>query len=125
MNWWKVIFLLNCVMGVSMSPLNAMEIKASQLISSCSSAKSDEQAFCIGYIGGVIDGARTKKKLVDRLVFRHPSSGKTWCASKEQNLIKATNKVVEFFQEDRISHSSSALMLVINALETKWTCKNK
>ena len=107
-----------------MSPLNAMEIKASQLMSSCSSAKSDEQAFCIGYIGGVIDGARTKKKLVDRLVFRHPSSGKTWCASKEQNLIKATNKVVEFFQEDRISHSSSALMLVINALETKWTCKN-
>ena len=108
-----------------MSPLNAMEIKASQLISSCSSAKSDEQAFCIGYIGGVIDGARTKKKFVDRLVFRHPSSRKTWCASKEQNLIKATNKVVEFFQEDRISHSSSALMLVINALETKWTCKNK
>ncbi len=121
----KIICSIVCFIVGSAASVQGMEIKASQLISSCSSPKSDEQAFCIGYIGGVIDGARTKKKLVDRLVFRHPSSGKTWCASKEQNLIKATNKVVEFFQEDRISHSSSALMLVINALETKWTCNNK
>ena len=125
MHLWKTTCLLVCFIGFSMNPLNAMEIKASQLISSCSSAKSDEQAFCIGYIGGIIDGARTQKELSAKIVFRHPLTRKTWCGSKEQNLIKATNKVVEFFQEDRISHSSSALMLVINALETKWTCKNK
>ena len=124
MNWWKVIFLLSCVMGVSMSPLNAMEIKASQLISSCSSAKSDEQAFCIGYIGGIIDGARTQKELAAKMVFRHSLTGKIWCGSKEQNLINATNKVVEFFQEGKISHYTSALMLVISALENKWPCKN-
>ena len=124
MNWWKVIFLLSCVMGVSMSPLNAMEIKASQLISSCSSAKSDEQAFCIGYIGGIIDGARTQKELAAKMVFRHSLTGKIWCGSKEQNLINATNKVVEFFQEGKISHHTSALMLVISALENKWPCKN-
>tara|TARA_A100001011_G_scaffold261454_1_gene269935 strand:+ start:868 stop:1242 length:375 start_codon:yes stop_codon:yes gene_type:complete len=124
MNWWKVIFLLSCVMGVSMSPLNAMEIKASQLISSCSSAKNDEQAFCIGYIGGIIDGARTQKELAAKMVFRHSLTGKIWCGSKEQNLINATNKVVEFFQEGKISHYTSALMLVISALENKWPCKN-
>jgi hypothetical protein len=94
------------------------------LISSCSSPKSDEQAFCIGYIGGIIDGARTRKELAAKIVFRHSLTGKTWCKSKEQGLVDATNKVVEFFQEDKIPHSSSALMLVINALETKWTCKN-
>ena len=124
MNWWKVIVLLSCVMGVSMSPLNAMEIKASQLISSCSSAKSDEQAFCIGYIGGIIDGARTQQELSAKKVFRHSVTGKIWCGSKEQSLIKATNKVIEFSQEDRISHYTSALMLVISALENKWPCKN-
>ena len=107
-----------------MSPLNAMEIKASQLISSCSSAKSDEQAFCVGYIGGIIDGARTQKELSAKIVFRHSLTGKTWCGSKEQNLIKATNKVIEFSQEDRNSHYTSALMLVISALENKWPCKN-
>ena len=111
-------------MGVSMGPLNAMEIKASQLISSCSSAKSDEQAFCIGYIGGIIDGARTQKELAAKMVFRHSLTGKIWCGSKEQNLINATNKVVEFFQEGKISHYTSALMLVISALENKWPCKN-
>ena len=107
-----------------MGPLNAMEIKASQLISSCSSAKSDEQAFCIGYIGGIIDGARTQKELAAKMVFRHSLTGKIWCGSKEQNLINATNKVVEFFQEDRTSYSTSGLMLVINALATKWPCQN-
>ena len=107
-----------------MNPLNAMEIKASQLISSCSSAKSDEQAFCIGYIGGIIDGARTQQELSAKKVFRHTVTGKTWCGSKEQNLIKATNKVIEFSQEDRNSHYTSALMLVISALENKWPCKN-
>ena len=120
----KIICSIVCFIVGSAASVQAMEIKASQLISSCSSPKSDEQAFCIGYIGGVIDGARTKKKLVDRLVFRHPSSGKTWCASKEQNLIKATDNVVEFFREGRAPYSISALMLVINALEVRWPCIN-
>ena len=107
-----------------MGPLNAMEIKASQLISSCSSAKSDEQAFCVGYIGGIIDGARTQKELSATIVFRHSLTGKTWCGAKQQNLIDATNKIVEFFREGGVSPSTSALTLVINALETKWPCKN-
>ena len=107
-----------------MSPLNAMEIKASQLISSCSSPKSDEQAFCVGYIGGIIDGARTQKELSTKIVFRHSITGKTWCGAKQQGLIGATNKIVEFFREGSVSPSTSALMLVINALETKWPCKN-
>ena len=124
MNWWKIICLLVCFIGVSMSPLNAMEIKASQLIASCSSPKSDEQAFCIGYIGGIIDGARTQQELSAKIVFRHSVTGKTWCGSKEQSLIKATNKVIEFSQEGRISHYTSALILVISALENKWPCKN-
>ena len=124
MNLWKIICLLVCFIGFSMSPLNAMELKASQLISSCSSPKSDEQAFCIGYIGGIIDGARTQEELSAKIVFRHSLTGKTWCGSTEQSLIDATNKVVEFFQEDRISHSTSAFMLVVSALETKWPCKN-
>ena len=124
MNLWKTICLMVCFVGVSISSLSAMEIKAPQLISSCSSPKSDEQAFCIGYIGGIIDGARTRKELAAKIVYRHSLTGKTWCGSKEQSLIDATNKVVEFFQEDKIPHSSSALMLVINALETEWTCKN-
>ena len=109
---------------VSAASVQAMEINASQLISSCSSPKSDEQAFCIGYIGGIVDGARTQKEISAKIVFRHSLTGKTWCGSKEQNLIKATNKVVEFFQEDRSSHSTSGLMLVINALATKWPCQN-
>ena len=124
MNWWKIICLLVCFIGVSMSPLNAMEIKASQLIASCSSPKSDEQAFCIGYIGGIIDGARTQQELSTKVVFRHSVTGKTWCGSKEKILIKATNKVIEFSQENKISHYTSALMLVISALENKWPCKN-
>jgi len=124
MDFWKIICLTVCFVGVSISSLSATEIKAPQLISSCSSPKSDEQAFCIGYIGGIIDGARTREELAAKIVFRHSLTGKTWCKSKEQSLIDATNKVVEFFQEDKIPHSSSALMLVINALETKWTCKN-
>ena len=124
MNWWKIICLLVCFIGVSISPLNAMEIKASQLIASCSSPKSDEQAFCIGYIGGIIDGARTQQELSAKKVFKHSVTGKIWCGSKEQSLIKATNKVIEFSQEDRISHYTSALMLVISALENKWPCKN-
>ena len=66
MHLWKIICLHVCFMGVSMGPLNAMEIKASQLISSCSSAKSDEQAFCVGYIGGIIDGAKTQKEIALR-----------------------------------------------------------
>ena len=107
-----------------MNPLNAMEIKASQLISSCSSAKSDEQAFCVGYIGGIIDGARTQKELSAKIVFRHSLTGKTWCGSKEQNLINATNQIVEYSQDARDLLSTSALMLVISALETKWPCKN-
>ena len=124
MDFWKIICLTVCFVGVSISSLSATEIKAPQLISSCSSPKSDEQAFCIGFIGGIIDGARTREELAAKIVFRHSLTGKTWCKSKEQSLIDATNKVVEFFQEDKIPHSSSALMLVINALETKWTCKN-
>ena len=124
MDFWKIICLTVCFVGVSISSLSATEIKAPQLISSCSSPKSDEQAFCIGYIGGIIDGARTREEIAAKIVFRHSLTGKTWCKSKEQSLIDATNKVVEFFQEDKIPHSSSALMLVINALETKWTCKN-
>ena len=124
MDFWKIICLTVCFVGGSISSLSATEIKAPQLISSCSSPKSDEQAFCIGYIGGIIDGARTREELAAKIVFRHSLTGKTWCKSKEQSLIDATNKVVEFFQEDKIPHSSSALMLVINALETKWTCKN-
>ena len=125
MRFSKIICSIVCFIVSSIATVQATEISASQLISSCSSPKSDEQAFCIGYIGGIIDGLRTQKELSAKIVFRHSLTGKTWCGSKEQNLIKATNKVVEFFQEDRISHSSSALMLVINALETKWTCKNK
>ena len=124
MNLWKIICLMVCFVGVSISSPGAMEITAPQLISSCSSPKSDEQAFCIGYIGGIIDGAKTRKEVADKIVFRHSLTGKTWCKSKKQSLIDATNKVVEFFQENKIPHSSSALMLVINALETKWTCKN-
>ena len=124
MHLWKTTCLLVRFIGFSLNPLNAMEIKASQLISSCSSAKSDEQAFCVGYIGGIIDGARTQKELSAKIVFRHSLTGKTWCGSKEQNLINATNKVVEFFQEGKISHYTSALMLVISALENKWPCKN-
>ena len=124
MNLRKIICSLVCFVGVSTTPLNAMEMKASQLISSCSSPKSDEQAFCIGYIGGIIDGARTQEELSAKIVFRHSLTEKTWCGSTEQSLIDATNKVVEFFQEDRISNSASALMLVISALETKWPCEN-
>ena len=124
MNLWKIICLMVCLVGVSIDSLSAMEIKAPQLISSCSSPKSDEQAFCIGYIGGIIDGARTRKELAARIVFRHSLTGKTWCKSKEQSLIDATNKVVEFYQEDKVSRSASALMLVINALEIKWPCKH-
>jgi len=124
MRFSKIICSIVCFIVGSIASVEATEIKASQLISSCSSPKSDEQAFCIGYIGGIIDGARTEKNLSDRLIFRHSSSGKTWCASQEQNLIKATNNMVEFFREDRISHSTSALMLVISALESKWPCKN-
>ena len=123
MNLWKIICLAVCFVGASVSLLNAMEIKAPQLISSCSSPKSDEQAFCIGYIGGIIDGARTREELAAKIMFRHSLTGKTWCGSKEQSLIDATNKVVEFFQEGKNSHTSG-LMLVINALETKWACKN-
>ena len=123
MNLGQIFCLVVCFVGVSISSLTAMEIKAPQLISSCSSPKSDEQAFCIGYIGGIIDGARTRKELAAKIVFRHSLTGKTWCKSKEQSLIDATNKVVEFFQEGKNSHSSG-LMLVINALETKWACKN-
>ena len=123
MNLGQIFCLVVCFVGVSISSLTAMEIKAPQLISSCSSPKSDEQAFCIGYIGGIIDGARTRKELAAKIVFRHSLTGKTWCGSKEQSLIDATNKVVEFFQEGKNSHSSG-LMLVINALETKWACKN-
>ena len=124
MNSWKIICLMVCLVGVSIGSLSAMEIRAPQLISSCSSPKSDEQAFCIGYIGGIIDGARTQEELSAKIVFRHSLTEKTWCGSTEQSLIDATNKVVEFFQEDRISKSTSALMLVIGALETKWPCKN-
>ena len=120
----KITCLLICFVCVCINPLYAMEIKAAQLISSCSSPKSDEQAFCIGYIGGVIDGARTQKKLSTMIIFRHSLTGKTWCGEKEQRLIDATNKIVEFFRERRVSNSTSALMLVINALETKWPCKN-
>ena len=124
MNFWKIICSMVCFVGVFISSLSAMEIKAPQLISSCSSPKSDEQAFCIGYIGGIIDGARTQEELSAKIVFRHSLTGKTWCGSTEQSLIDATNKVVEFSQEDRISHYTSALMLVINALATKWPCQN-
>ena len=124
MNLWKIICLMVCLVGVSIGSLSAMEIKAPQLISSCSSPKSDEQAFCIGYIGGIIDGARTRKELAARIVFRHSLTGKTWCKSKEQSLIDATNKVVEFYKEDKVSRSASALMLVIKALEIKWPCKH-
>ena len=119
----KITCLLICFVCVCINPLYAMEIKAAQLISSCSSPKSDEQAFCIGYIAGIIDGARTQKKLSAKIVFQHSHTGKTWCASKEQNLINATNQIVEYSQEGRISHSASALILVISALETKWPCK--
>ena len=111
-------------MGASVSLLNAAEIKAPQLISSCSSPKSDEQASCMGYIGGIIDGARTQEQFSGRAVFRHSLTGKTWCGSKDHNLINATNNVVEFFREDIISHSVSALMLVINALKTRQPCTN-
>ena len=124
MDFWKIICLTVCFVGVSISSLSATEIKAPQLISSCSSPKSDEQAFCIGYIGGIIDGARTRKELAARIVFRHSLTGKTWCKSKEQSLIDATNKVVEFYKEDKVSRSASALMLVIKALEIKWPCKH-
>ena len=124
MKLWKIICLVVCFVGASVSLIKAMEIKAPQLISSCSSPKSDEQAFCIGYIGGIIDGAKTRKELAARIVFRHSLTGKTWCKTKEQSLIDATNKVVEFYQEDKVSRSASALMLVINALEIKWPCKH-
>ncbi len=124
MRFSKIICSVVCFIVSSIATVQATEISASQLISSCSSPKSDEQAFCIGYIGGVVDGARTEKNLSDRLIFRHSSSGKIWCASQEQNLINATNNVVEFFREDRISHSTSALILVIRALENKWPCIN-
>ena len=120
----KIICSIVCLIVGSAASVQGMEIKASQLISSCSSPKSDEQAFCIGYIGGIIDGARTQKELAAKMVFRHSLTGKIWCGSKEQNLINATNKVVEFFQEGKISHHTSALMLVISALENKWPCKN-
>ena len=124
MDFWKIICLMVCFVGVSISSLSATEIKAPQLISSCSSPRSDEQACCIGYIGGIIDGARTRKELAARIVFRHSLTGKTWCKSKEQSLIDATNKVVEFYKEDKVSRSASALMLVIKALEIKWPCKH-
>ena len=45
-----------------MVPAQATEITATQLIASCSSPDSDEQAFCVGYIGGIMDGAKTSQK---------------------------------------------------------------
>ena len=124
MRFSKIICSIVCFIVGSIASVEATEIKASQLISSCSSPKSDEQAFCIGYIGGIIDGARTQQELSTKVVFRHSVTGKTWCGSKEKSLIKATNKVIEFSQEDKVSHYTSALMLVISALENKWPCKN-
>ena len=124
MKLWQIICVMFCFICVSITSLHAIEIKASQLISSCSSPKSDEQAFCIGYIGGIIDGARTQKELSAKIVFRHSLTGKTWCGSKEQNLINATNQIVEYSQEAKGLLSTSALMLVISALEIKWPCKN-
>ena len=108
-----------------MVPAQATEITATQLIASCSSPKSDEQAFCVGYIGGIMDGAKTSQKNSGKIFFKHSDSGKAWCKTKEKNLIHATNDVIAFSQNSQRSHFNSALMLVVKALETRWPCKNQ
>ena len=54
-----------------MVPAQATEITATQLIASCSSPNSDEQAFCVGYIGGIMDGAKTSQKNSGKIFFKH------------------------------------------------------
>ncbi|MFL2934662.1 MAG: Rap1a/Tai family immunity protein [Thalassobaculaceae bacterium] len=124
MKFLNSLYFALYLFGFFVVPAQATEITARQLIASCSSPDSDEQAFCVGYIGGILDGAKTSKKNSGKIFFKHSDSGKTWCKTKEQNLIHATNDVIAFSQNSQRSHFNNALMLVVKALESKWPCKN-
>ncbi|MBA00359.1 MAG: hypothetical protein CMM39_13040 [Rhodospirillaceae bacterium] len=114
------------IFGLSWSQTShSMDLSSSQLMASCSSAQSEEQAFCIGYIGGVLAGSKTTQKISGGTVFKHSASGVSWCKPEKQNLIEATNIIVKFFHGNKSNDKTNALMLVIGALEIEWPCDNK
>jgi hypothetical protein len=116
---------LSLIFGFSWSQTShSMDISSSQLMASCSSAQSEEQAFCIGYIGGILAGTKTTQKISGGTVFKHSGSGVSWCKPERQNLIEATNIIVKFFHQNKNSSKNNALMLVIGALEIEWPCDN-
>ena len=113
------------IFGFSWSQIShSMDLSSSQLMASCSSAQSDEQAFCIGYIGGVLAGTKTAQKISGGTVFRHSANGVSWCKPEKQNLIEATNIIVKFFHTNKNNNKANAIMLVIGALEIEWPCDN-
>ena len=120
--WWCPMAMI-IVSFVVLAPAPAQEAKVSafrngnELYEGCTSNNQAKQAYCLGYVAGVIDLQRDAQSTDPALIAIK------LCVPRGVTLKQVADVVVDYLRRNPKSRHNTAASLVELALMRAWPCK--